>query len=328
MSKELILGYMHNLVCRNIIGSKQYNSRYNGFNGELHFSQWCRANKPNLIAPGGLFIPLVKTENSFQEAIYILITPRQRCDFVEEQLTLASKLATRGVYFITYDLAEPIESWNHMTFGDFNVPFPSTLQIFKFSIEESGPEFTPIEFLQFSTFTGLNPHFPRLAPLDESLILKHKEKLSQYEYEDIVELYMSRFALDCLCSLYGIEGKQRGAPLDIDFFVKGNDDRWLIFEVKEKNLSKNDCFGMDLRRISSLLLLSETFKMNAGYVVRQIADQEEREFVDWKIINIKKFNAYASKFPVQGGFGMGPENGYNPTRLCKENYFRSLTEAR
>ncbi|EMR34586.1 hypothetical protein MUQ_22591 [Vibrio harveyi CAIM 1792] len=78
-----------------------------------------------------------------------------------------------------------------MTFGDFNVPFPSTLQIFKFSIEESGPEFTPIEFLQFSTFTGLTPHFPRLAPIDESLILKHREKLSQYEYEDIVELYMS-----------------------------------------------------------------------------------------------------------------------------------------
>ena len=56
---------------------------------------------------------------------------------------------------------------------------------------------------------------------------------------------------------------------------------------------------MDLRRVSSLLLLSETFKMNAGYVVRQIADQEEREFVDWKIINIKKFNAYASSLPFK-----------------------------
>lgn len=327
MSKGSILNYMHQLVSHNVIGDLQYRSRYRGFNGELHFSKWVRNNKRNLTAPGGLFVPLVDTDNSFQESIYILTAPNNLEDCFMEQLSISSDLSIRGAYYVTYDPEEPVEQWTGLEVPKGRervlIPIPSSLQISRFHRDRNVLEV--IDFEQFSAQTGLVPYFRRQAQIPEEKRLFHHNKLMQYDYSDIVELYIGRFVLDCLCSLSGpgIQ-RQRGAPLDIDFFIKDNNGDWDILEVKEKDLSRNGCFGMDLRRIDSLFRLKEVFETNAFYIVRHIDNQDDRNFLDWKIINIDTFNRCAEDRNVQGGFGMGYEHCDYPTRLCKGQYFKSL----
>ena len=43
----LILESLHVLVSENVIGEKQYTSRYKGFIGELAFSEWLNRNPVN-----------------------------------------------------------------------------------------------------------------------------------------------------------------------------------------------------------------------------------------------------------------------------------------
>lgn len=329
MSKERILFYMHQLVSHNVIGDKQYNNRYKGFRGELHFAQWFRDNKPYATAAGGLFIPLVNTDDSFQDAIYILATPNHKMEYVIKQLSQASKLAKKGVFLLTYDSEEPIDKWFDLPVqgsaaqSETLVPYPSSLKFNRFI--SSGEQLEEIGFKQFSSLTGLSPYFSRQADIPEQLRLEYESNLSNFCYEDILELYVSRFVLDCLCSISGPEvHPQRGAPLDIDLFIKDKNDIWCIAEIKEKNLSKNSAFGMDVRRISSLFKLQDSFNMKSYYVIRHINDQHNRSFLDWKVISMNYFSEKASNNHVQGGFGMGPENGYNPTRLCNVKYFKSL----
>jgi len=103
---------MHELLSYNIIGDIQYRNRYNGFNGELHFLNWFRANRNSTFSEGGFFIPLVDTDNSFKEAIYALVVQNPILDFHKEQLVTAKPLAQRGQFLFSYDQNENIDSWN------------------------------------------------------------------------------------------------------------------------------------------------------------------------------------------------------------------------
>ncbi|TOI56792.1 hypothetical protein, partial [Vibrio parahaemolyticus] len=173
--------------------------------------------------------------------------------------------------------------------------------------------------------TGLRSAYSDKKYIPEKIKNTYIEKLSQYEYNDILDLYVSRFTLDGLCAIHGVEGKfQRGSPLDIDCFVKGKSNQWMILEVKEKYLSKNDCFGMDTPRISSLLTLSKHFSTRAFYVVRQVDNRTDRNFIKWMWIDMLTFNEKAPYNEVEGGHGMRGENTKNPTRLCDIKYFKEM----
>lgn len=325
MSKRHVLEWMHELVSFNVIGDKQYKSRYNGFNGELHFMQFFRETRITPSASGGVFVPLVRTDDSFNQSIYIVVTSNKNCSFIDEQLRLASNLATKGCFKATYDKDEPITNWSYIEVPSTHTPvkvhFPSSFQLSRWDNDEN------IDISEFFEITGFSPSFKKRATVPEPLKESFLSKFECYDYEDIVETYLTRFVLDCLCSLHGSNRNfQRGAPLDIDMFVRTTSGQWAILEIKEKDLSRNGCFGMDIRRINSLLQISQSFSMKTYYVVRHIDNQNSRSFVDWKFIDMIEFEQYANKSQIQGGHGMRKEDSDNPTLLCQLKYFKSLVK--
>lgn len=330
MPNTKVLQYIHNILSYNVIGESQYQHRFDGFNGELHFSQWFRQNKKAEIFPGGIFVPLKRSSNksSFENAVYILTVPLGLDAFITQQFMAVSQLATRGQYLVQYDPSEHPDSWTRLNIPSNNadvieLPYPSSLTICQFDPDTQ--TFKQVSIEMFWQKTGLRSAYPKKATISETQKNSYIDKLCHYDYGDILDLYINRFVLDGLCAVYGTNGRiQRGVPLDIDCFVRGNDDQWSIIEVKEKDLSKNGCFGMDVRRINSLLKLSQQFAARAFYIVCHVKDQSEREFINWKVIDMNKFNKQASSHKIEGGHGMRRKDTRNPTRLCKVGHFQEL----
>lgn len=330
---------MHDLLSYNVIGCLEYINRYNGFNGELHFAKWFRTKTDYARAEGGIFIPLVKTEDSFEQSIYVLVVNHddytKHSDFYLKQLEKAKKSAAKGQYLVCYNNNEPIENWKKVIRkGKFGaktaVIYPSSINFRKY---ESG-SLSTLTLSEFEKDTNISPAFPKKAKIENFIKEHFIQKLSEYEYEDIYHTYVTRFVLDGIFTSlklvkdeetgYLNEVHQRGAPLDVDTFAKGSDGKWSIFEVKEKDLSGNGCFGMDVRRINSLFKLSNIFDMKAFYLVRHIDTQESRNFVDWQIISMNTFDRFAPSKVINGGSGMRGQGTDNPTRLCKAKYFKPL----
>ena len=198
---------------------------------------------------------------------------------------------------------------------------PSSLKVFTL-LDDTLSE---IALSELKCRTGVKPAFHKKAAINDSLKNFFIKKLVEYNYEDILNTYLSRFILDGIYTRTNIDRNvQRGAPLDIDAFIYGKNKKWNILEIKEKNLSANGCFGMDVRRINSLKKVAETFSTRAFYIVRKISDQESRSFVSWRIISMDRFDRFASKNFVEGGTGMRSTDSSNPTRLCNESYFKDI----
>lgn len=325
MSKQIILESMHNLLCYNVIGHVQYTRRYDGFNGELCFSSLCKRKSWKTVA-GGFFIPLEATSDPFKSAIYVLACPtgmnKEQEKFINQQLQRAATVATRGVFLVRYDAKEQPKTWSifHVPSptGDVEIKYPSTLTITHYNSDNHS--LAGVSFDSFKKITGLNPFFKKKAEIPADTKNHYLNKLSIHNEKDLTELYVSRFVLDALCTFGKV---QRGAPLDVDVFLRGK-GKLVIIEVKEKNPSRNNCFGMDTRRIKSLKKLEKIFAAEASYVVRQIANQDSREFVGWKWINMGEFDRKASRHEVQGGHGMRHDGTDNPTRMCHVKNFKSL----
>lgn len=315
---------MHILLSYNVIGDIQYKNRYNGFNGEIDFLNWFRAKRSTPTCEGGVFIPLIDTDDSFEEAIYVLVVPTPILDIHSKQLQAAKPLSKRGQYLVSYDSNEHIEDWNYLKvegLTDKSIPYPSSLKIFTL-LENS---LTELSISELKDRTGIKSAFNKKANINDSLKLHFINKLIQYDYEDILNTYLTRFILDGIFTRTNTNREvQRGAPLDVDYFVFGKNEKWNILEIKEKDLSTNGCFGMDVRRINSLQKLAKTFSTKAFYIVRKINNQIDRKFVTWRIISMDNFDKFASRNTVEGGTGMRSTKSSNPTRLCKESRFKDM----
>ena len=148
-------------------------------------------------------------------------------------------------------------------------------------------------------------------------------KFLQFSVKSLLKLYVERLFFDGYFNLT----RTRGAPLDIDTFVRAKDGGLCLLEIKEKDISKRDPrgFGMDLRRVESLSILSAAFSAKAFYVVRHVNNQTQRQFVDWRIIDLEQFKSQIAYSPtVEGGTGMRSASSHNPTRVCRFEYFTLL----
>ena len=103
-NKLNVLNELHDLLVHNVIGDKQYNSRYNGFVAELDFQSWYELNREGSLIDGGMFIPTQKSDNPFQSAIYTTTSDKP----ADEYIDIYSKACEitpnlEGLFFIKYE---------------------------------------------------------------------------------------------------------------------------------------------------------------------------------------------------------------------------------
>jgi hypothetical protein len=327
--KNLILESLHSLLSHNVIGDKQYRNRYNGFTAELDFMRWYRNNRTNKLVSGGMFIPTLATSEPFDSAVYLTVS-KDSPKLYEKIFQAASSLASNGLFFIRYDDAEPIDQWS------MQPVFPSKkiassfveqqyLPVPRFTVHQFNPKTeafgeTRLEELQNAFFLAKNQLSEKHVPEE----LKHHfiKKFTNFELQDLTELYVNRLFFDGFISLM----RERGAPLDIDTFApSSNGTGNTLLEIKEKDVSKRapQGFGMDLRRIESLTRLEQAFNTPATYVVRRVNNQDERVFIEWLYIRMSDFRRKIEGTSViEGGHGMRSVLSDNPTKVCDLKHFR------
>ena len=324
-TKANILYDLHNLICHNVIGDKQYNNRYNGFTAELDFYDWFSKNRNSELVDGGMFLPLRRTANPFEDSIYFTSS-----EHAPEKYTgiyhSASKLARKGQFFIKYDASTPFADWDREELFSstengqanqifFHIP---PFEVYIFDAEKKAFSISSMDKIT-KLFTRERHTLPKKV-IPEKLKNGFIEKFDSFDSRSLIKLYLERLFFDGYLGL----SYTRGAPLDIDSFVYGKNGKLLLLEIKEKDISKRapKGFGMDVRRIQSLNTLSEAFDTKALYIVRHVNNQADRILVDWRIISMDKFRQLVEFNPVvQGGFGLRSQNSDNPTRVCEFEHF-------
>jgi len=323
-----ILWALHDLLAHNVIGSVQYKNRYNGFTAELDFQEWFDANRKDAPIEGGMFIPTVKSHNPFEDAVYFTCSESSPSEFIEIYSS-ASTLAPKGSFFIKYNTQTHFADWERKQLfqsqqnGQFvEALFPTpTFEVLEFN--PTTRKFSGCSITDISNRFVKSANFLKKKYVPEDLKNHFIQKFQQFSVKSLLRLYVERLFFDGYLNLTF----SRGAPLDIDSFVRAKDGDLCLLEIKEKDVSKRDPkgFGMDLRRIDSLSMLSDTFSTKVFYVVRHVNNQTQRQFVNWMIIDLEKFKSQIAYSPtVEGGTGMRSTSSKNPTRVCRLEHFQLL----
>ena len=156
--------------------------------------------------------------------------------------------------------------------------------------------------------------------INEDDVVEANNRLKRFIFDDVLDVYVQRVFFDGFIGLR----RRHGMLSDIDMITIRQNGTMNFLEVKEKDLARNGSFGMDVHRINELVMLSNVTQTPVYYIVKQINNQTDREFIAWRSIEIHSFNENAARHTVNGGFGMRNENSSNPTRLCLEEHFITI----
>ena len=149
------------------------------------------------------------------------------------------------------------------------------------------------------------------------------KNLKEFDREQLLHMYLNRLFLDGFIGFL----KEKGKPSDIDFILKRPDNKFVLVEVKEKDLPKGGKigFGLDVSRLNDFIRIQTNSEFKCVLVVRQVNNQTQRNFVSWKYITISDFNAdVKNQNTIAGGNGMRAENTDNPTLICSLGLFKDL----
>lgn len=235
-----------------------------------------------------------------------------------------SRLDCAGLYFIQYDRDTDPSNWELKDIMGIGVPLP--VPKFKTVVYDAKSKvFNPvtIETLRAHYEPAERPNKCRY-PIEAGLVRSHIAKLVDYHSDDLLGLYVQRLVFDGMIGW----GRVRGIPSDIDgIFCEDAEPKYFI-EIKEKDLSKREPkgFGMDLGRIESLTRISKLTGIPYYYIVREVDNQTDRDFLRWLYIEMEKFaECVKDNEAIEGGTGMRSERSSNPTRVCPLEHFRVLS---
>lgn len=319
-TKEIILKSLHTLISKNVIGELQYASRYKGFIAELHFQNTLdhyllNQNPIRRQYASGYFLPRQKSVPTLQSSTYFTVSTDHPDDYILLYEKI-KKLDCENLFFIQWSHPQDITYWKKQDVMNNQKPLPIP-NFFVYQYDCSMKRFNKITI---DYFLGIYQDNPRVFKKDlpDSIYEQWFRKMSIFCDEHVLNLYVQRLIFDGYLGF----GKIKGLPSDIDFIIEGkNLNNFTFFEVKEKDISKNKCFGMDIQRIYDLQKINLLTQCDLFYIVREIDNQQLRNFKAWRYIHIKKFIHHIDSKIFEGGTGMRSEHSSNPTQLCSEIHF-------
>ena len=316
-----ILECLHQLLAHNVIGDKQYSSRYKGFKGELDFLCFFRQRPTTAqLYTGGYFLPTQEGQHTLNLPVYFTVNPEPPHDKYATIYQHIAQLNCLNMFYIQYDNSQHFNTWSMIDVMNINIPLPV-------------PNFDIYEYLPLkhcfvkSTLSKLLQLYKKTTKTRKNSIsqsIKHQyiQLLKDYPIEDLIQLYVNRLVFDGYLGF----GCDKGIPSDIDAIICQH-EKFSLIEIKEKDKSKKppQGFGMDIGRIQSLQVISRATAWPCYYLVKEINNQQQRLFVAWHWINLSQFiAATANVDTIEGGTGMRSLQSSNPTKVCPYDYFHRL----
>lgn len=112
-------------------------------------------------------------------------------------------------------------------------------------------------------------------------------------------------------------------PYDVDAFIVSFTGRVMPVEIKEKSPTPQGDFGLDAGRILMMLRLCLATDSNALYLIREVDNSPERQFVQWRYITLADM-VIGSRWNLQAG-GAGMLGGSTQTVMMSGSLFREFT---
>lgn len=111
-------------------------------------------------------------------------------------------------------------------------------------------------------------------------------------------------------------------PYDVDAFIVGFRGAVMPIEVKEKSPTAKGDFGLDAGRILMILRLCLATDSNGIYLIREVDNTPDRNFVRWRFITLSNLIMGCSWNLQAGGPGMG--GGATQTVMMKGELFEEF----
>jgi len=288
-----LIDNLHQILTTTIANPRFYFARMLGFRSELEIQKYF-SERGEIFLEGGQFL-FCRKEMTKNRLVYITVANDDYSEYLDFYKKIASLPMVKEYYFISYSESG---EWGSC---DFKIKRDGTAT----EIEIAEPNF---KFFKFDgdNFIECNKE-DIVTNLEEKTntlsCCKQKENKLQYiqgySLAAIDNVYANRFFLDVFLRKY------KKGMIDFDGIIKKDEDFYLL-ESKEKDpAGQGDkrYFGWDSRRLAWYLYLKWHSGLKTIYIIRQVNNQTERRFVDWKYITLDDFAESASWLSESGGGG-------------------------
>ncbi|MBI34189.1 MAG: hypothetical protein CMP67_02370 [Flavobacteriales bacterium] len=327
VSKEKLINSISVLISENVWSSDPNNTekvkkaknafekRIIGFRAEIEFPALLEKRKHlnRTIFNGGTFLPTDKEGEAFDKSsIHYIVDSKPHTNYEEVFSTISKSEVKKHFYFKILNSGQIIDSIN----GSVYIP---NLETFSWNIERKKFEQVPIsEFLK--NFTKKKNFNKPSQELNNTVV--SNDVLKDFSKDELLNLLSNRVILDYYIGYNYV----RGIPVDIDLIVKKN-GKFSFLEIKEKDLSKRkpNGFGMDTRRLESMTSFANPLHIPYFYIVREIDNQKDRNFINWHYIDVNYFADLVTEYKtINGGTGMAVLGKNHPTKVCPKEKFTTI----
>src|SRR5690606_17551165 len=140
--KQPIIQYLHLLLSHNVIGEVQFTNRYNGFIGELDFSEWFYLDRRwEKMYDGGFFLPTVAGSHALDKPVYFTVSEEPPEAYHEIYRRMA-RLNCEALFFIQWDSTIPFSEWNTSHADGIREQLPVPRMLF-YRYDPAGDVFVP-----------------------------------------------------------------------------------------------------------------------------------------------------------------------------------------
>ncbi len=304
LTSDELADNLYKILTSSIANTRFFDARSKGFRAELEFADKIRNDGAEVLDAGQFIVSRKDSDANPENAIFYMT------------VTTDDKTRYGGLYEVVSRLPE-MQNMFFIEVGDTScwkkrkITTKEKASMRNIQVEIACPIFTVYRYDAGQWTVSDFDEIKGMLVKKSERIAKNKENflayLSDYEMSDLVNVYCNRFVLDVEL------GEFSKGMMDFDHIVIENGN-YIAVETKEKDpIGKREFpndeskwhFGWDSRRIGWYMHLKMELGLETRYVIREINNQTDREFVKWKKIDMSKFQRCASWLAERAGGGGG-----------------------
>lgn len=311
-TKAQLMDDLYKILTTSIANTRMYKARSIGFKSELELDNLVNQSGGTYLDGGQcLFSRLTGVTN---DIVYITVSTQDHTNYIDFYKILSNLPIINNLFYIKI---ESISSgnWSNVKYTIKNTSGK------KVQAGICSPKFDIFKFDGTKFHSSSDTHLKSLFSNTSLRVAKkkndHIQYMTSYSIDTIADIYSNRYILDVL-----LQGKKKGM-IDFDkIYFDGKN--YHCIETKEKDPAGKQtyltnqskwAFGWDSRRITWYLYLRLALGINTYYILREVDNQTNRNFVAWKQISLDKFLEkvdYLSELAGGGGGGtiMAPYSAF------------------
>ena len=284
ITPEILSENLYRLLTTKIANRRFYEKRSLGFRNEIEFEHILKEREYETLDPGQFLLLNRKTNpNSQNSMIYVTVSKDDKSSY-EKFYSMLGKLEDLKRFFFVEicDTDEWVDE-------NFVIKDERGMKVNSMLIR---PKLDVFEFVEGewseSSLEEIRKFFPESRQTTCAKKPNNFGYLTAYELDDLIPVYCNRYFLDIT-----LAGVSKGM-MDFDHIII-KDGKFIPVETKEKSPIKDSddekdwAFGWDSRRFGWYFYLRHKLDLNSWYVIREVKDKDDREFMKWKIVDFDGF---------------------------------------